>query len=51
MDQRKDFVLKALEKKVNFTELCKHYGISTKTGYKWKERFIKVSFAFLYEPD
>lgn len=49
VDQRKDFVLKAFEKKVNFTELCKQYGISTKTGYKWKERFIKGGFPGLVD--
>lgn len=39
MDQKKEFVLKAFNPNVNFTELCTHYGISTKTGYKWLERF------------
>ncbi len=39
MDQKKEFVLKAFDPNVNFTELCTHYGISTKTGYKWVERF------------
>jgi len=34
-----EFVLKALEHP-NFRELCREYGISAKTGYKWKERFI-----------
>lgn len=24
----------------NFGELCRHYGISRKTGYKWRERFV-----------
>ncbi len=24
----------------NFRALCKEYGISTKTGYKWKERYL-----------
>jgi transposase InsO family protein len=35
-----EFVLKALEHP-NFRELCREYGISAKTGYKWKERFIE----------
>jgi transposase InsO family protein len=26
---------------LNFRALCEEYGISTKTGYKWKERFIR----------
>ena len=25
---------------MNFRELCREFGISPKTGYKWKERFI-----------
>jgi putative transposase len=39
MDQRTEFVLKALSTD-NFRRLCRDYGISAKTGYKWKERFI-----------
>jgi transposase InsO family protein len=44
MEQKFDFVLKSLEKDTNFTQLCLEYGISTKTGYKWKERFILEGF-------
>jgi len=40
MDLKKDFVLKSLSGKCNFTELCRDFGISTKTGYKWKSRFM-----------
>ena len=25
----------------NFRELCREYGISAKTGYKWRERFVQ----------
>ncbi len=32
---RKDFVLKALAKEITFADLCRQYGISRKTGYKW----------------
>lgn len=39
MDLRKEFVLKAMHTS-NFRQLCQEYGISTKTGYKWRERFI-----------
>jgi transposase InsO family protein len=39
MDQRKEFILKAFDRNVNFSRLCSEYGISTKTGYKWKDRF------------
>ena len=40
MDQRKEFVLRAVSS-ANFRELCDEYGISTKTGYKWRQRFIE----------
>ena len=39
MDQRIEFVMKALNHP-NFGELCREYGISRKTGYKWRERFV-----------
>ena len=39
MEQRIEFALKALGS-VNFRALCQEYGISPKTGYKWKERFL-----------
>jgi len=47
MSQKKEFVLRAFEKQLNFTELCAEYAISTKTGYKWKERFIKYGLSGL----
>src|SRR6266436_860400 len=40
MDQRREFALKALGT-LNFRGLCREYGISTKTGYKWRERFLR----------
>lgn len=48
MDQRKEFVLRAVNSP-NFRELCQEYGISTKTGYKWRERFIEKGMAGLKE--
>lgn len=41
---RKDFVLRALEQAVPFRELCREFGISRKTGYKWLERFHERGF-------
>jgi transposase-like protein len=41
MDQRTEFVMKSM-KTSNFRELCREYGISAKTGYKWKERFLEM---------
>ncbi len=40
MDQKLKFVTKSFSQGINFTELCREFGISTKTGYKWKKRFI-----------
>src|SRR5437870_2039314 len=40
MDQRIEFALRAMQT-LNFRALCQQYGVSTKTGYKWKERLIK----------
>jgi transposase InsO family protein len=33
----------------NFRELCREYGISTKTGYKWKQRFLERGLGGLQE--
>jgi putative transposase len=40
MSLRTEFTIRALEGKLPFVVLCQEYGISTKTGYKWKERFL-----------
>jgi transposase InsO family protein len=40
MEERIEFALKAM-RTLNFRALCQEYGVSTKTGYKWKERFIR----------
>ena len=39
MNLRREFVLKALAREVPMVELCRQYGISRKTGYKWIARF------------
>ena len=38
MDQRREFVLLAMQDGVNRRELCRRYGISPETGYKWLAR-------------
>jgi transposase InsO family protein len=48
MNQKKEFVLKALRTN-NFRQLCEEYGISAKTGYKWRERFCEHGFEGLEE--
>lgn len=39
MSERKAFVAQALEADVNMSALCREYGISRKTGYKWLARY------------
>ena len=39
MDQRIEFAMRAVSAG-SFSELCREYGISHKTGYKWRERFV-----------
>jgi len=39
MELRTEFAVRALQG-TNFSELCREYGISRKTGYKWRARFL-----------
>ena len=48
MNQRTEFVLSAM-KTENFRELCREYEISTKTGYKWRERFLEYGLSGMGE--
>ncbi len=41
MNQRTEFVLRAMRNVEPFNALCREYGISRKTGYKWKQRFCE----------
>lgn len=41
MELREEFIRKALRSEKPFRHLCQEYGISEKTGYKWKNRFIE----------
>jgi transposase InsO family protein len=48
MNQRVEFVLRAM-KTDNFRSLCQEFGISAKTGYKWRERFLQHGLSGLEE--
>jgi transposase InsO family protein len=48
MDQRIEFVMKSLNCQ-HFGELCREYGISRKTGYKWQQRFLSGGIGGLEE--
>lgn len=39
MDERAKFVLEKQRDELNMAELCRRYGISRQTGYKWLERY------------
>ena len=39
MSQRKEFVMLATVVDTNVSQLCNRFGISRKTGYKWRSRF------------
>jgi transposase InsO family protein len=49
MNLRTEFVLRSLRDVEPFTELCREYGISRKTGYKWKQRFYEMGLAGLVD--
>ena len=40
MDQRREFVRLAMQEDVNRHELCRRFGISRDTGYRWVSRFV-----------
>ncbi|HQO33297.1 MAG TPA: IS481 family transposase [bacterium] len=42
MEQRIAFVVRALEQRDNFSELCREFGISRPTGYRWVNRYREV---------
>jgi transposase InsO family protein len=47
MEERCSFVLLAQKRHQSFSSLCKEYGISRKTGYKWVERYRKYGLRSL----
>jgi putative transposase len=48
MDQRIEFAMKSMNTG-NFRQLCREYGISAKTGYKWQQRFFRYGFEGMAE--
>ena len=41
MSLRSEFVLFASQEGANIRSLCRHYGISPATGYKWLKRWTE----------
>jgi len=42
MEERKGFIEAWQAGEDSFAELCRRYGISRETGYKWRERFAST---------
>lgn len=49
MEQKEKFVVEMLKGEKPFKHLCEEFGISEKTGHKWKKRFIEEGKAGLLE--
>ena len=49
MKERRSFIDAMLRQNRPFRELCREYGISEKTGYKWRNRFYEQGYAGLEE--
>lgn len=49
MELKQQFINEMLASEIPFSHLCKKYGISEKTGYKWKNRFFEQGSAGLLD--
>ena len=49
MDEKKQLVKLVLSKVMTMTEACQQFGVSRKTGHKWKERYEEHGAAGLEE--
>ena len=49
MKEKRAFIDAMLKQNQPFRELCREYGISEKTGYKWRNRFLEQGYAGLAE--
>ena len=49
MDQKSEFAMRAVRGLEPMKQLCEEFGISRKTGYKWKERFLQQGLEGLHD--
>ena len=49
MKEKKSFIDAMLRQTKPFRELCREFGISEKTGYKWRKRFLEQGYSGLEE--
>jgi transposase InsO family protein len=49
MSNKKNFILRALEKECSFSKLCNEFNISRECGYKWLKRYREEGYKGLEE--
>ena len=49
MKEKRSFIEAMLKQNRSFRELCREWGISEKTGYKWRKRFYEQGYTGLEE--
>jgi len=49
MSEKREFVLLSVQEGVNFSELCREFGVSRSVGLKWKQRFLRDGYLGLEE--
>ena len=49
MKEKRSFIDAMLRQTKPFRELCREHGISEKTGYKWRKRFLEQGYSGLEE--
>jgi putative transposase len=49
VEERMRFVLAIAEREESFAAVCRHFGVSRKTGYKWIERYAEGGVAALLD--
>ena len=47
VEQRLSFLIEAGKRTETMSDLCRRYGVSRKTGYKWLQRFYEEGGAGL----
>jgi transposase InsO family protein len=49
MSQRMEFVEQALKERANVRALCREFGVTPRTGYKWLKRYQELGETGLYD--
>ena len=49
VEERMRFVMAIMEREEAFAAVCRQFGVSRKTGYKWLERYLEDGFEGLLD--